>query len=80
MKYIFWLAIFLPGTSLISYSQQDTAARFAAGITANSLKKQLTIIAGEEMEGRETGTEGQRKAAEYIEGQFKALGLVAPKH
>ncbi|MEO6722441.1 MAG: M28 family peptidase, partial [Ferruginibacter sp.] len=32
-------------------------------------------IAGDEMEGRETGTEGQRKAATYIEAQFKALGL-----
>ena len=27
------------------------------------------------MEGRETGTEGQRKAAAYIETQFKAIGL-----
>ena len=27
------------------------------------------------MEGRETGTEGQRKAAAYIEDQFKLIGL-----
>jgi hypothetical protein len=30
------------------------------------------------MEGRETGTEGQRKAASYIESQFKNIGLGAP--
>ena len=36
-------------------------------ITASDLKKHLTIIASDEMEGRETGTEGQRKAAAYIE-------------
>ena len=29
------------------------------------------------MEGRETGTEGQRKAAAYIESQFKETGLLA---
>ena len=28
------------------------------------------------MEGRETGTEGQRKAAAYIESQFKETGLI----
>ena len=28
------------------------------------------------MEGRETATEGQRKAAAYIENHFKSLGLL----
>ncbi|WP_315816549.1 hypothetical protein [Paraflavitalea speifideaquila] len=32
-------------------------------------------MAGAEMEGRETATEGQRKAAAYIENYFKELGL-----
>ena len=31
------------------------------------------------MEGRETGTEGQRKAAAYIESQFKEIGLKFPE-
>jgi hypothetical protein len=31
------------------------------------------------MEGRETGTEGQRRAAAYIESQFKQIGLQAPQ-
>ncbi|MCW3093779.1 MAG: peptidase [Ferruginibacter sp.] len=62
-------------TQLIAFSQFDTAAKFAATITAGDLKKQLTVIASEEMEGRETGTEGQRKAAAYIESQFKSMGL-----
>ncbi len=54
---------------------QDPAAKYAGSITGDNLKKHLTIIAGPEMEGRETGTEGQRKAAAYIESQFKAMGL-----
>ncbi len=49
---------------------------FAKTITADDLKKHLYIVAGPEMQGRETTTEGQRKAAAYIESQFKALGLL----
>jgi hypothetical protein len=48
---------------------------FAATITSDDLKKHLYIVAGKEMQGRETTTEGQRKAAAYIENQFKTLGL-----
>ena len=49
---------------------------FAKTITADDLKKHLFIVAGEEMEGRETAREGQRKAATYIESQFRSLGLL----
>ena len=59
----------------ISFAQNDAAAKYATAITASNLKTHLSIIAGAEMEGRETGTEGQRKAAAYIEAQFKAMGL-----
>lgn len=48
---------------------------YANSITADDLKKHLYIVAGKEMEGRETGTEGQRRAAAYIEEQFKSIGL-----
>ena len=62
-----------------AFAQADDAAKYAAGITGDNLKKYLTVIASDEMEGRETGTEGQRKAAAYIEAQFKSIGLQAPK-
>jgi Zn-dependent M28 family amino/carboxypeptidase len=48
---------------------------YAKSITPEDLKKHLYIVAGKEMEGRGTGTEGQRRAAAYIESQFKAIGL-----
>ena len=48
---------------------------FASSITADDLKKHLHIVAGAGMEGRETATEGQRKAAAYIENHFRSLGL-----
>jgi hypothetical protein len=61
-----------------TFSQTDPALKYAETITQAGLKKQLTIIASAEMEGRETGTEGQRKAAAYIESQFKETGLLTP--
>jgi len=60
------------------FSQTDIPLQYAQTITEQGLKKQLTIVASAEMEGRETGTEGQRKAAAYIQSQFKEIGLQAP--
>ena len=48
---------------------------FAKTITQDDLKKHLYIVAGKDFEGRETATEGQRKAAAYIENDFRSLGL-----
>ncbi len=49
--------------------------KYGKTITEADLKKHLYIVAGPEMEGRETATEGQRKAAAYIENEFKRIGL-----
>ncbi|HRI62379.1 MAG TPA: hypothetical protein PK228_21710, partial [Saprospiraceae bacterium] len=50
---------------------------FASTIIAGDLKPLVETLAGPAMQGRETGEEGQRKAADYIASQFKALGLPA---
>jgi hypothetical protein len=49
--------------------------KYAATIKAKELKQKLSVIASAEMEGRETATEGQRKAAAYIENKFREIGL-----
>lgn len=48
---------------------------FAKTITPEDMKRHLYIVASKEMEGRETATPGQKRAAAYIENQFKSLGL-----
>ena len=62
------LVVFL--TQVASAQKQSTKLpdpkKYAATITTEDLSKHLYIIAGAEMEGRETATEGQRKAAAYI--------------
>lgn len=51
---------------------------FAQTITAEDLEKHLKVIAADSMEGRDTGSEGMRKAGRYIAAHFKELGLLAP--
>lgn len=55
--------------------QKATPEVFAESISSKDLQKHVFIIAGKEMEGRETGTEGQKKATAYIEAQFTEIGL-----
>ena len=50
---------------------------YAETITAKELEAHLSVIASDEYEGRETASEGQRKAATYIADAFKKYG-VAP--
>jgi len=66
-------------TSSFSFGQNISSSNYASVISIEELQKHLTIIASDEMEGRETGTPGQRKASAYIENQFKSIGLQAPK-
>ncbi len=61
-------------TSAWSFAQSNPE-KYANTITHDALKKQLSVIASAEMEGRETGTDGQRKAAAYIANEFKRIGL-----
>jgi len=48
---------------------------YAKTITTTDLKKHLSIIAGAEMEGRDTPSPGLEKAAKYIETRFRAFGV-----
>jgi Zn-dependent M28 family amino/carboxypeptidase len=50
-------------------------ARFAKIINPASLEKKLSVVAGADMEGRNTPSAGLDRAANYIESQFKSFGL-----
>lgn len=43
----------------------------------DSLKKHITILAHDSLEGRETGTAGEEKSYRYLSQQFRKLGLLA---
>ena len=48
-------------------------------IKAADLKKNLYVIASDEMEGRDTGSPGQKRAGEYMINYYKNLGISFPK-
>ncbi|KQS23876.1 M28 family peptidase [Dyadobacter sp. Leaf189] len=54
---------------------QDDAVKYANSITPEDLKKHLVIIASDSLEGRDTGSPGQKKAAEYVSKYYKQFGL-----
>ncbi|MEL6944442.1 MAG: M28 family peptidase, partial [Bacteroidota bacterium] len=64
-------------SALNKNTPKDIAVPFAESITAEDMKSILSVLASDEYEGRETGTKGQQKAAEYIAEKFKALGFPA---
>ena len=43
----------------------------------NKIKEDVYFLADDQLEGRKTGTEGEKKAAEYIAKRFKEMGLEA---
>ena len=53
----------------------EQVRELAATITVADLKKHLTTLASDQMEGRETGEPGQKRAAAYLRGEFERLGL-----
>ncbi len=58
--------------------KNNNPEKYVKYITAEDAKKHLSILASDEFEGRETGKPGAEKAANYIAGEFKKLGLQAP--
>jgi len=63
-------------TSIVYAQERPAPDAYADVITPGDLRTHLFRVASKEFEGRETGTEGQRKAAAYIEEEFRSLGLL----
>lgn len=64
MKRISLLVFFI---SLVGCKQEYTPE--------NKIKEDVKILADDSLEGRQTGTEGEKKAADYIAERFKDMGL-----
>lgn len=63
-------------TATLAQAQETTTAtKYAETITPADLKKHLLIIASDSLEGRDTGSPGQKKAADYVSKHFKEYGL-----
>lgn len=57
------------------FSQGDAALFLSENLEIENIKRQVKILASDYMEGRETGHNGQKKAAEYLQFQLQKMGL-----
>jgi len=78
------LLLLLIATTISCTSQKTNVldqnpTEYTNTITAADLKTHLYIIASDEMEGRETGSAGQKKAGDYLVKQYKANTVSFPK-
>ncbi|PXY40955.1 peptidase M28 [Flavobacterium cheongpyeongense] len=64
--------------SVISKDNSDPA-KYIKYISEKDLKTMLYVVASDEMEGRETGSKGQKKAGLYMIEQYKKNGIPFPK-
>lgn len=76
MKKIIVFVLLLSPIALLAQKKDKAALQAAATITAQDMQRHLYIVAGPEMEGRDTPSPGLEKAADYIENHFRQLGLL----
>jgi Iap family predicted aminopeptidase len=84
MKKLLFLSLIALGTSckngaLVSSNKNVDPTKYMKTITAEELKKHLYIIAADSMEGRETGSVGQKKAGRYLISQYQNNQVSFPK-
>lgn len=60
------------------YAKADVT-KYMNTITPADLKTHLYIVASDQMEGRNTGEPGQKKAGKYLISQYEANGISFPK-
>lgn len=81
-KILFLSTLFLLNISCSSQVGKVTSvnpAEYINTITAADLKTHLLVIASDEMEGRQTGSSGQKKAGDYLINQYKTNTVPFPK-
>lgn len=71
-KFLFLTVLLI---SVLAQAQVIDVTTASKAITAEGLKDHLSIIASAEMQGREAGTEGERKAAAYLISQYRKYNL-----
>ena len=62
----------------VEVSTPSNPTMFANTITEDELRKELMIYASDEMEGRETGQPGQKKAVEFLKNHYVSMGIPSP--
>jgi len=77
MRKTIFISLLIILFSNFSFGQLSGATKFAESINQDDLQRHLVIYSSDEFEGRDTGSEGQRKAVNYLREQYKIIGVEA---
>ncbi len=75
MQIKIFIALLLVMPTFKGLTQSKTARKYAKTITTKDLYSHLSVLASDSLEGRETGTKGQKKAADYVSNYFQTIEL-----
>lgn len=78
LLYIFVFTTTISCTSQITSVSNGNPTKYINTITSKDLIKHLTIVASDDMQGRETGSKGQKKAGEYLINHYKSNAISFP--
>lgn len=78
MKKFLFLIFSLFSGALAHAQMDDPSVMLANSIEAASIRQHVYYLASDSLQGRETGTAGNKKAADYISAQFASYGIAPP--
>ncbi len=73
-----WFPVALLVGSVSLQAQDPVAQKYGSMITPSDLKENLSVLASDAFEGRETGKRGQKVAAAFVRANFEDFGLAGP--
>lgn len=59
--------------------ETSNSTNYANHISISELKEDIYTLASDGMQGRATGKDGQKKAAEFLREKYRSLGIPSPK-
>ncbi len=74
------LLFVLPIPSIAQYNNSLTYSSLYDGETITSLKEHIINLSSVDLEGRKAGSEGETRAAKYLESKFKEYGIDLLSH
>ena len=74
MPKLFWLLIF--STQFVNAQKVKNNVKNNDTVIISSLRSHIVFLADDKLEGRRTGSAGEKLAYEYISNQFAAAGLI----
>ena len=74
MLRLLWILIF---ASQVLYAQKSKKNKNTDNLVISSLQAHIGFLADDKLEGRRTGSNGEKLAYEYISNQFTTMGLLA---